>query len=458
MRKLAREGRGMTIQQLREQLDRGEVSSRELCDAALARIDDPAGEGARAFTMVFHHEARTAADVADAQRRAGAVASPLAGLPVSVKDLFDVAGRQTRAGSIVLDGAPAAAADATIVTRLRRAGAVIVGKTNMTEFAYSGLGINPHYGTPRAPFDRAVGRIPGGSSSGAAVSVTDDMAVIAIGTDTGGSVRIPAALCGLTGFKPTARRVPLTGTYPLSFTLDSIGPLARNVADCATVDAILAGEMPAPLARRTVTGLRFLAPVNHVRVSLDDTVSSAFEAALTRLRAAGAVIDELPLKAFERLPALQGKANISAAEAYWWHRELIAKDEARYDVEIAKRIRGGEGISAADYIDLLRGRDAYIAAFEAESANYDALLWPTVAIVPPPIADLIADPELYARINALVLRNTSAVNVLDGCAVSLPLAVRSGAPVGLMLVGRRGEDGGLLRIAAGLEGAISPAA
>ncbi len=457
MRKLAREGRGMTIRQLREQLDRGEVSSRELCEAALARIDDPAGEGARTFTMVFHHEARTAADVADAQRRAGAVPSPLAGLPVSVKDLFDVAGRQTRAGSIVLDGAPAATADAVIVTRLRRAGAVMVGKTNMTEFAYSGLGINPHYGTPRAPYERAVGRIPGGSSSGAAVSVTDDMAVVAIGTDTGGSVRIPSALCGLTGFKPTARRVSLTGAYPLSFTLDSIGPLARNVADCATVDAILAGETPAALVRRPVSGLRFLAPVNHVRVALDDAVSSAFEAALVRLRAAGAAIDELPLKAFERLPALQGKVNISAAEAYWWHRDLIAKDEARYDPEIAKRIRGGEGISAADYIDLLRGRDAYIAAFETETANYDALLWPTVAIVPPPIADLIADPELYARINALVLRNTSAVNVLDGCAVSLPLTVAGGAPVGLMLVGRRGEDGGLLRIAAGLEDAISPA-
>jgi aspartyl-tRNA(Asn)/glutamyl-tRNA(Gln) amidotransferase subunit A len=216
----------MTIQQLRDRLDRGEVSSRELCDDALARIDDPAGEGARTFTQTYHTEARAAADAADLQRRAGFVASPLAGLPVSVKDLFDVAGRQTRAGSVVLDGATPASADATIVARLRRAGAIIVGKTNMTEFAYSGLGINPHYGTPRAPYDRAAGRIPGGSSSGAAVSVTDGMAVAAIGTDTGGSVRIPSAFCGLTGFKPTARRIPLEGAYPLSFTLDSIGPLA----------------------------------------------------------------------------------------------------------------------------------------------------------------------------------------------------------------------------------------
>jgi aspartyl-tRNA(Asn)/glutamyl-tRNA(Gln) amidotransferase subunit A len=444
----------MTIQQLRERLDRGEVSSRELCDDALARIDDPAGEGVRAFTEVYHAEARAAADAADLQRRAGFVASPLAGLPVSVKDLFDIAGRQTRAGSVVLDGAPLASADATIVARLRRAGAVIVGKTNMTEFAYSGLGINPHYGTPRAPYERATGRIPGGSSSGAAVSVSDGMAVAGIGTDTGGSVRIPAAFCGLTGFKPTASRVPLAGAYPLSFTLDSIGPLARSVACCATIDAILAGETPAPLVPRQLRGLRLFAPLNHVRAGLDDTVATAFIAALDVLRTAGAVIDEGPLAAFERLPALQGKLNISAAEAYWWHRGMLAKDEARYDVEIARRIHGGAAITTAEYIDLLRGRAAYIAAFSAESDGYDALLWPTVAIVPPPIAALVTDPEAYARVNALVLRNTSAANVLDGCAVSLPLAAARSAPVGLMVVGRRGEDAGLLRIAAGLEAVL----
>jgi aspartyl-tRNA(Asn)/glutamyl-tRNA(Gln) amidotransferase subunit A len=328
----------------------------------------------------------------------------------------------------------------------------------MTEFAYSGLGINPHYGTPRAPYDRATGRIPGGSSSGAAVSVGDGMAVVGIGTDTGGSVRIPAAFCGLTGFKPTARRVPLTGAYPLSFTLDSIGPLARSVACCATVDALLAGEAPTTPVARQPRGLRLLAPVNHVRAGLDDTVTAAFEAALAALRAAGATIDERPLAAFERLPALQGKLNISAAEAYWWHRTMLAKDEARYDVEIARRIHGGEAITAAEYIDLLRGRTAYIDAFTLETDAYDALLWPTVAIVPPAIATLTGDAEAYARINALVLRNTSAVNVLDGCALSLPLAAAGGAPVGLMVVGRRGEDAALLRIGAGLEAALSSSA
>jgi aspartyl-tRNA(Asn)/glutamyl-tRNA(Gln) amidotransferase subunit A len=435
---------------LRRRLDAGETTSRVLCDEALARIDNPAGEGARVFTEVYHAAARAAADAADAERRAGTPASPLAGLPVSIKDLFDVAGRTTRAGSVVLDGAPAATADAAIVTRLRRAGAVIVGKTNMTEFAYSGLGVNPHYGTPRAPYDRAVGRIPGGSSSGAAVSVTDGMAVAAVGTDTGGSVRIPAALCGLTGFKPTARRVPLAGAYPLSFTLDSIGPLARSVADCAVVDAILAGEAPPVLEPRPVRGLRFLAPANHVRVALDGVVAAAFEAALAAVRAAGAIVDELPLKAFERLPALQGKVNITAVEAYWWHREMLSKDEARYDPEIARRMHGGEGVTAADYLDLLRGRAAFVDAVETETRGYVALLWPTVAIVPPPIADVLTDSEAYARINALVLRNTSAVNVLDGCALSLPMPA-GGAPAGLMVAARRGEDAALLRIAAAIE-------
>lgn len=445
-----------TIRELRERLDRGEVTSRALCEAAFARIDDPAGEGARTFTERYRESALAAADAADVQRRAGFTASPLAGLPVSIKDLFDVAGSTTRAGSAVLADAPPATADATIVARLRRAGAVIVGKTNMTEFAYSGLGLNPHYGTPLAPYDRATGRIPGGSSSGAAVSVTDGMAVAAVGTDTGGSVRIPAAFCGLTGFKPTARRVPLDGTYPLSFTLDSIGPLAASVACCATVDAVLADAPQPALVAPDLPRVRFLAPVNYVRAGIEPPVAAAFTAALETLRAAGATVDEAPLPALERLPSLQANANIPAIEAYWWHRELLATSEARYDPQIARRILRGAAMSAGDYIDLLRGRRAYIEAFAAESEGYDALLWPTVAVVPPPVAAL-ADDDTYARTNLLILRNTSAVNVVDGCALSLPLPT-GGAPVGLMVVGRQGEDARLLRIGAAVEAAIARAA
>ena len=446
----------MTIRERRAQLDRGEISSRELVEDALARIADPAGEGALAFVDVFVEAARSAADVADLQRRAGYVASPLAGLPVSLKDLFDVAGRPTRAASSVLAAAPPAAHDAEIVGRLRRAGAVLIGKTNMTEFAYSGLGINPHFGTPRSPYDRATGRVAGGSSSGAAVSVVEDMAVAGIGTDTGGSTRIPAAFCGLTGFKPTARRIPIAGAYPLSFSLDSVGPLARSVACCATVDAVLAGEEPPVLDVPPLRGLRLLAPVNYVRESLDATVEAAFAGALEALRAAGATIVESPLPVLDRLPALQVHGGLPGAEAYWWHRAQLDAHGDAYDPQIARRIRRGGAITAGEYIDLLRGRRAAVAAFAAESEGYDALLWPTVAILPPAIAPLVADDELYARVNVLVLRNTSVINVVDGCALSLPARAPGGAPVGVMLAGRGGDDARILRIGAAIEPVIGP--
>ena len=446
----------MTIRERRAQLDRGEISSRELVEDALARIADPAGEGALAFVDVFVEAARSAADVADLQRRAGYVASPLAGLPVSLKDLFDVAGRPTRAASSVLAAAPPAAHDAEIVGRLRRAGAVLIGKTNMTEFAYSGLGINPHFGTPRSPYDRATGRVAGGSSSGAAVSVVEDMAVAGIGTDTGGSTRIPAAFCGLTGFKPTARRIPIAGAYPLSFSLDSVGPLARSVACCATVDAVLAGEEPPVLDVPPLRGLRLLAPVNYVRESLDATVEAAFAGALEALRAAGATIVESPLPVLDRVPALQVHGGLPGAEAYWWHRAQLEAHGDAYDPQIARRIRRGGAITAGEYIDLLRGRRAAVAAFAAESEGYDALLWPTVAILPPAIAPLVADDELYARVNVLVLRNTSVINVVDGCALSLPARAPGGAPVGVMLAGRGGDDARILRIGAAIEPVIGP--
>jgi aspartyl-tRNA(Asn)/glutamyl-tRNA(Gln) amidotransferase subunit A len=245
-----------TLAELAALLAAGKTTSRALTEQALAGIDDPAGEGGRTFTSVHRQTALAQAQVSDELRAHGIVPSLLAGIPVSVKDLFDIGGETTRAGSRVLADAPPATADADCVVRLRQAGAVIIGRTNMTEFAYSGLGLNPHYGTPKNPHDRATGRIPGGSSSGAAVSVADGMAAVAIGTDTGGSVRIPAALCGLTGFKPTARRIPGRGMLPLSTTLDSIGPIARSVACCAIVDRILSGENDVPVQALPHAGQR----------------------------------------------------------------------------------------------------------------------------------------------------------------------------------------------------------
>src|SRR5690242_14694874 len=255
----------------------GRTTSRALVEEALSRIADPGGEGRRCFVRVYGDTARKAADAQDRLRAAGYVASPLAGLPVSIKDLFDVAGEVTLAGSKALDDRPPATADAPVVARLRAAGAVLIGRTNMTEFAFSGIGINPHYGTPGNPFDRR--RIPGGSSSGAPISVVDGFAAVAIGTDTGGSVRIPAAFCGIVGFKPTQKRVPREGATPLSTTLDSIGPLGRSVACCAVTDAILAAEDPVVPPAHPVAGLRLGVPRTLVLDELDREVGSAFEAA-----------------------------------------------------------------------------------------------------------------------------------------------------------------------------------
>jgi aspartyl-tRNA(Asn)/glutamyl-tRNA(Gln) amidotransferase subunit A len=225
-----------TIAEAAAALASGRTTSRALVETALDRIADPAGEGARTFVRTYPTQARASADAIDALRRANRAPSPFAGIPVSLKDLLDVAGEPTPAGSVVLADAPLATAHAPVVQRLLAAGLIPVGRTNMTEFAFSGVGINPHYGTPRSPYGRQAdgsGRVPGGSSSGAAVSVSDHMAFAAIGTDTGGSCRIPAAFCGVVGYKPTQRRVPRDGVLPLSTTLDSIGPLARTVACCA---------------------------------------------------------------------------------------------------------------------------------------------------------------------------------------------------------------------------------
>ena len=258
------------------------ASAVERLTQALARIDDPQSEGARACLTLYRDEARAAADAADARARAGISLGPLDGAIISIKDLFDVAGEVTRAGSKVLadDGKPAAQ-DAPVVRRLRAAGSVILAKTNMSEFAFSGLGLNPHYGTPGNPADRA--RVPGGSSAGAAVAAADGMCEIAIGSDTGGSTRIPAALCGITGFKPSRLRVSTEGAFPLSYTLDSIGPMAKSVVDCFNADAVLAGETPSALEAMPLAGLRLGVAQGLPLENLDDTVGRRFPEALDRL-------------------------------------------------------------------------------------------------------------------------------------------------------------------------------
>lgn len=442
-----------TLHQTAAALAEGRVTSRHLIEESLARIADPGGEGARVFIKVYAEQARAMADAADLRRQAGRAAGPFAGIPLSVKDLFDLAGDPTPAGSTVLADAKPAAANAPLIGRMLDAGFIPMGRTNMTEFAYSGLGINPHYGTPRSPWDRASSRIPGGSSSGAAVSISDGMAVVALGTDTGGSCRIPAAMCGIVGYKPTARRVPITGVLPLSTSLDSVGPLANTVACCAAVDSILAGEAVGGLAPASLAGLRIAVPQNFFLDGLDSAVAAAFEAALARLEAAGARIVTMRLPVIDDILSANAGGGFSVAEAYAWHRHLLAEKGDGYDPQVSSRIRRGKDFAAADYIALLAERAEIIARADLATQDYDVLAVPTCPLIPPRIADLASDGE-YTRVNMLQLRNPAVFNFLDRCSISLPCHRPGDAPVGLMLTGETMGDARLFRIAAGIEAAL----
>jgi aspartyl-tRNA(Asn)/glutamyl-tRNA(Gln) amidotransferase subunit A len=436
---------------LLELLSRGEVTSRSLVDECMSAIGDPGGEGKRTFTRVYEKSARVTADEVDLRRSGNLPLGPLAGLPVSIKDLFDVEGETTLAGSTVLAGAPVASADSTVVSRLREAGAVLVGRTNMTEFAYSGLGLNPHYGTPKNPYDRATGRIPGGSSSGAAVSVSDGMAAAAIGSDTGGSIRIPAALCGLTGFKPTARRVPMRGVLPLSPTLDSIGAIAPTVACCALVDAVLAGDALTPLLPRTLSGMRFGVLQGYVLEGMEEDVARAFHSALSILSSAGARVEDLHFGSLDKVP---GSNQFASPEAFAWHRALLAMHGDQYDPHVAIRIRHGAGVYASDYLDLFTIRAEMIREAAHAFDGFDAVLLPTVPRVAPAIAALEASDDAYFDANGAVLRNPSLFNYLDGCALSIPCHRPGEAPVGLMVAGLGGWDVRILGVGVAIEATL----
>ncbi|WP_322102561.1 amidase [Paraburkholderia sp. J41] len=445
------------LSQLAADLEAGRTTSRALVETALERIAAEGGNGGHAFISVNAERAQREADAQDALRRAGVKLSPLAGLPVSIKDLFDVAGEPTRAGSRVLDDAAPAARDASAVARLRGAGAVPLGRTNMSEFAFSGLGVNPWYGTPRSPWPGAENgeqRVAGGSSSGAAMSVAFGMAAAGLGSDTGGSLRIPAAFCGLTGFKPTARRVPTHGAFPLSTTLDSVGAIAPSVACCALIDRVLCGaslDEAAVQARAAApAGLRLAVLTHYVTEGMDAHVAESWEAALGRLSRAGVQLTPLRLPLLDALPSIN-RFGFSPIEAYATHRDRLPAHAQRYDPRVLARIRIGETALAADYIDLIAARAAAIAQARAALDGFDGFLMPTVPIVPPAIAALEADAAHFAATNALVLRNPSTVNFLDGCAVSLPCMPRGAAPVGLSVGALGGSDESLLRVAAAIE-------
>jgi aspartyl-tRNA(Asn)/glutamyl-tRNA(Gln) amidotransferase subunit A len=444
-----------TIAELTVLLESGRNTSRQLVEQALETIRDPAGEGAVAFLLVHEEEATAAADRVDAQRRRGARLPPLAGIPISIKDLFDEANVVTLGGSKILASALPATRDSTVVERLRKAGALIIGRTNLPEFAYSAVGINPHYGTPSNVYDRETGRIPGGSSSGAAISVTDGMAAGAIGSDTGGSIRIPAALNGLVGFKPTASRVPLDGVLPLAKSLDSAGPIAKTVADCALLDHVLAGETHRLPAAAHLPNLRLGVPKTIVLDFLSPGVAHAFDAALERLSAAGATIVDVKMAEFGQAAVVSPHGAFASYEAYSFHREWLKHRAAEYDPRVRMRFRVGEQLTEAGYLELVSLRERFIQSINDAAAGYDALLMPTTPDTAPTIADATRDDESYLRVNSRMLRNTSIVNLFDGCALSIPCHEPGNAPVGLMITGTQNTDRHVMAVGLAIEDMVS---
>ncbi len=439
---------------LNTRLRDGATSRAQIIEQAAALAATAAAEAV--FLHSTFEAAAQIARAADAAGRAGKALHPLAGLPVSVKDLYDVAGEVTSAASLVRKDAAPATADATVVARLRAAGAALVGRTNMTEFAFSGVGINPHYGTPVNPAGTdGVARIPGGSSSGAAVSVALGLAVAALGSDTGGSIRIPAALCGITGFKPTTRRVPLTGAFPLSYTLDTACAMARTVSDCIAMDSVIADSAVIPRVTNPAA-TRLAIPRQVLLDDLDPVVARAFDRALGRLSAAGVQLEHVDLPELGELAGLNAQGGFSSAEAFAIHRHLLATRRELYDPRVASRIDRGANISAADYIELGRARLDWIARMEARLARFDAVVCPTVPMVAPEIAPLRTDDAQFFRVNALLLRNTSAFNFLDGCSISMPCHAPDELPVGLMLSHGPMRDADLLGTALALECIAQP--
>lgn len=438
-----------TLRELATRLNSGAVTSRELVEESLA-IADTADSAV--WTQRYDEAALALAGEIDRQRQGGADPGEFAGIPVAIKDLFDLAGSETLAGSVVLRGRAAATESAPAVERLRQHGLIVIGKTNMTEFAYSGLGINPHLGTPANPADTTTPRIPGGSSSGSAVAVATGAVPVAIGTDTGGSIRIPASLCGLVGFKPSARAVPAEGLVPLSTTFDSIGPLANSVQCCADIHAMLTTQTPSILGGPD-RPVRCLVPTNVVRDAAEAGLLQRFDNGIGALASAG-ILDttESPLALFDEVLASGIQGTIAAYEGWQWHRDLVERGAVHYDPRVLSRLRGGADIPEALYRQALADRARLIGSYQKLMQEFDAILLPTTAISAPPLADF-ADDDFYVRTNQLILRNTSIGNSLDTAAISLPLppTADSPLPAGMMIMRPGGQEQQTLEIALTLE-------
>jgi aspartyl-tRNA(Asn)/glutamyl-tRNA(Gln) amidotransferase subunit A len=429
----------------RQALRTGRFSAAASMDVAIQVAESDSNR--HVFLKTMFEEARQGA------RADGLERLPLAGLAISVKDLFDLEGQTTAAGSTVLAQAPVALADCPAVARLKAAGGVVIGRTNMVEFAFSGVGVNPHFGTPANGACVDVPRIPGGSSSGAAVSVATGSSYIGLGSDTGGSIRIPAALNGIVGFKNTARLVPTHGAYPLSFTMDTVCALTRSVRDATLAHEVLSARRvvrsDAPLASYRLAIVKPL-----MQDGLDATVSRALERTLSKLRAAGANVLEIDLPPLTELPAINATGGFSPAEAYAVHYPMLDKHSASYDPRVLARILRGSAMTAREYIALQAARRRWISDVELVLASFDAVVSPTVPITAVPIAEVDAGAQRDARffeVNGLLLRNTAVVNMLDGCAISIPCHEPGELPVGLMVWAAAMQDDTVLNIAAQIE-------
>ena len=441
-----------TIDQLNARLARGETTREALVSQALENAAKTSAKSV--FTKLYPKAALAVARQADAAQAAGLEQPALAGLPVSIKDLYGVAGETTMAGSIVCEGDLAQTHDAPVIARLRAAGSAIIGKTNMTEFAFSGIGINPHYGTPVNPTDTQVARVPGGSSSGAAVSVALGLAVAGLGSDTGGSIRVPAALCGIVGFKSSQFRVPLTGAFELARSLDTVCAMTRSVQDCLTVDGVLSGAL-LKVKRRSLSGMRFALPQTTLLDGLDDTVAKAFARSVSMLAAAGAQIIEIPLTELAEIPKLNAPGGLAPVEAYAVHHARLAHAKEGFDHRVAARIALGAPVTAQQYLAMLDNRLDWIARVERALEGFDAVLCPTTPTIAPEIAKLETSDEAFFKANGQMLRNTFAFNFLDGCSFSLPCHASGEQAVGLMLSSVRGDDAALAAVALAVEAALA---
>lgn len=437
-----------TIKTACDALASDEVSAVDLVSAAFNAIEREDGEGDKTFIRTFKNSAITQAAASDALRKMNVPQGPLAGIPISLKDLFDVQGEVTTAGSkVVAKTAEPARQDAVVVAHLRAAGAILLGHTNMTELAYSGLGINPHFGTPMNGWERHRGHVPGGSSSGAAISVAENMSVAAIGSDTGGSVRIPGAFNRLYGFKPSFGRHSLDGVFPLGRSLDSVGPLARSVSCCRILDHVMAG-LPVPEANiRSMAGLRFGILETIALDGLDVDVAGGFVRALEAISKAGARLERIKVDAINRFSDIARLGSLVGPEAYHLHRKLVEENKDDMDPRVQQRIAVAAGISAADYIEMLDLRQDMISRTAVVMSGYDAVLLPTVAITPPEIKPLLSSDDLYMETNRTVLRNTTIGNLLGAPSMTIPVGNRDAAPVGLMIMGTRGQDAHILDLA-----------